>query len=46
MSENQTKVVISPRRARYFANLLLKHAADPEAEASSTTWTSICRPVS
>jgi hypothetical protein len=28
------KVVISPRHARYFASLLLEHAADAEAEAS------------
>jgi hypothetical protein len=33
------KVVISPRHARYFASLLLEHAADAEAEASGTAQT-------
>jgi len=37
------KVVISPRHARYFASLLLEHAADAEAEASGITQNSDTR---
>jgi hypothetical protein len=37
------KVVISPRHARYFASLLLEHAADAEAEASGISQTSDTR---